>query len=233
MKCIVVGLGNFGSALSLKLMEEGHEVIGVDTNETYVNQLQDKLTHTLVMDTTNELAIAELPLEDTDVVIVGIGENVGASVTSTALFKKYGKNVRIIGRAISKVHETILEAMGVTEVVNPESDFAHQFANRLVVSGSVKSFVLDENYEISEVKVPESFIGKTVNEVSIVDKYKVSLVTILCQHKSKNILGKEMEGHQVSGVVNGSTVFKENDRLVLFGSVKALKNMMSELSLGD
>ena len=89
MKCIVIGLGNFGAALSLRLMEEGHEVIGIDTNQTYVNQLQEKLTHTLVMDSTNELALTELPLSDSDVIVVGIGEDVGASITTTALLKKH------------------------------------------------------------------------------------------------------------------------------------------------
>ncbi|MEQ8576912.1 MAG: NAD-binding protein, partial [Fulvivirga sp.] len=37
MKFIIVGLGNFGSALALKLVEEGHEVIGIDTNQNHVN----------------------------------------------------------------------------------------------------------------------------------------------------------------------------------------------------
>ena len=233
MKCIVIGLGNFGAALSLRLMEEGHEVIGIDTNQTYVNQLQEKLTHTLVMDSTNELALTELPLSDSDVIVVGIGEDVGASITTTALLKKHCVKTRIIGRAISHVHQTILEAMGVTEVINPEADFAHQFANRLMVSGSVKSFVLDDTYEISEVRVPEAFVGKSINELNIINTYKVSLVTVLGQSISKNILGKEVENYQVTGVVHGGTVFKENDRMVLFGSLKAIKKMMNDLNLDD
>jgi len=233
MKCIVIGLGNFGAALSLRLMEEGHEVIGVDTNATYVNHLQDKLTHTLVMDSTNEFALTELPLADSDVVVVGIGEDVGASVTTTALLKKHCDKTRIIGRAISPVHQTILEAMGVTEVVNPESDFAHQFANRLMVSGSIKSFALDDTYEITEVEVPDSFIGKSINDLKIIDTYKVSLVTVLGQKISKNILGHEVVNHQVTGVVHGGTIFKENDRMVLFGSLKAIKKMMSDLNLDN
>ena len=40
MKYIVVGLGNFGSTLALKLAEGGHEVIGVDNNESHINLLK-------------------------------------------------------------------------------------------------------------------------------------------------------------------------------------------------
>lgn len=229
MKFIVVGLGNFGSALALKLVEDGHEVIGVDTNETHVNFLQDKLTHTLTFDSTNELAISQLPLSDTDAVIIAIGEDVGASITTTALFRKHGKEIRIIGRAISNVHHTILEAMGVNEIINPEAEFAHQFANRLTVVGTLKSFVLDDDFEIAEVAVPPSFVGKSVNAVETVNRWQVSLVTILCQTYQKNILGKQVASKKVSGVVSGATIFKENDTLVLFGSVKSLRKMMGEL----
>ena len=230
MKCIVVGLGNFGAALSLRLMEEGHEVIGVDTKHSHVDDLKDLLTHTLVMDCTTELAVAELPLDDTDLVIIGIGEDIGASVTTTALFKKYGKNCKIVGRAISKIHQTILEAMGVDEIIRPEAEFAHQFANRISVSGSIKSLVLDENYEIAEIEVPESFVGKSVTEVDLIDNWKVSLVTILQQSVTKNILGSETEKRNVVGVISGSTIFKKGDSMILFGSLKSLKKMMNNFS---
>lgn len=230
MKFIIAGLGNFGSSLGIKLVEEGHEVIGVDTNQNLVNLLQDRLTHTLVFDSTNELAIRELPLSDTDAVIISIGEDVGASITTTALFKKHSKNTRIIARSISAVHRTILEAMGIEEILNPEEEFAQQFANRLTVKGTLKSFVLDDNYEIAEFEVPKCYVGKTVQEVDIVTEWQVSLVTILSEEKKKNILGQEVPNRKVSGVVSGATVFKENDTLVLFGYMKSLRKMMQELA---
>ncbi len=230
MKFIVVGLGNFGSALSLRLVEEGHEVIGIDTNHAHVNMLQDRLTHTLAVDTTNEMAIISLPISDTDYVVIGIGEDVGSSITTTALFKKHCVKAQIIGRAISPIHQTILEAMGIDIIINPEAEFAHQFANRLTVLGTIKSFALDDKHEIAEFKVPDTFIGKSVQEVDIVSKWKVSLITILSQTVKKNIIGNEIKEHKVSGVISGATVFKSMDTLVLFGAIKDLRAMMEELS---
>lgn len=230
MKFIIVGLGNFGSALGLKLVEDGHEVIGIDTNQNHVNSLSDSLTHTLAVDTTNELAITNLPISDTDFVVIGIGEDVGASITTTALFKKHCKKSKIIGRAISPIHQTILEAMGIDVIINPEAEFAHQFANRLTILGTIKSFILDDNYEIAEFKVPETFIDKTVQQADIVNKWNVSLITILSESVRKNILGSQIKERKVSGVVSGATVFRENDTLVLFGSIKSLRKMMEELA---
>ncbi len=229
MKFIVAGLGNFGSALALKLAQENHEVIGIDCNEELVNELQDELTHTIRMDSTNETAILQLPLDETDVVIVAIGEDLGASMTATALFKKHCVDVKIIARAISQVHRTILEAMDVDEIVTPEAEFANQFANRLMISGTVKSFLLDDTYEVAEFAVPPSFIGKSVDEVGLIEKWQVSLITVLSEEVSKNVLGKETRAHKVQGVVNGQTVFKQSDQLVLFGLIKSLRKMMNSM----
>ena len=41
MKFIIIGLGNFGATLGLRLVEDGHEVIGVDKRPEPVNLLKD------------------------------------------------------------------------------------------------------------------------------------------------------------------------------------------------
>lgn len=229
MKFIIVGLGNFGSALGLRLVEDGHEVIGLDFDEAPVNLLKDKLTYTVVLDATNELGITSLPLTDSDVVIISIGEDVGASVTAAALFKKHCSNTRIIARAISDIHQNILEAMGIEDIIHPEAEFADQLANRLIIKGSVKSISLDYNYEIAEIRVPEPFIGKTVAEINLISEWEVSLVTTLKRRKRRNILGISVEYNEVSGVVRGGTTFEEGDLLVLFGKKKALLEMVERI----
>lgn len=226
MKFIIVGLGNFGSTLGLRLVEDGHEVIGIDHNETPVNLLQDKLTHTIVLDTTNELGVTSLPLADTDIVVISIGEDVGASVTTTALFKKHCSETQIISRAISAVHQNILEAMGIADIIHPEAEFADQLANRLIIKGTVRSISLDPNYEIAELHLPKDFVGKTVAEANLVEDWSVSLVTILKKRKRRNFLGISVEYSEVAGVVAGSTELHEGDLLVVFGKKKSIADMM-------
>ena len=41
MKYIIIGLGNYGGVLAVELSAIGHEVIGVDTNESRVEALKD------------------------------------------------------------------------------------------------------------------------------------------------------------------------------------------------
>jgi len=234
MKFIVVGLGTFGSSLAVRLVEDGHEVIGVDDDPTHVDIHQNKLTHTLKMDSTNEQAVMSLPLSDTDVVVIAIGENTGDSITTAALFKKHAGECRIIARATSDIHKTIFQAMDIHETVNPESEYADQFANRISIAGTIKSFFLDEKYEIAEFKVPEMFVEKAVHEVDIVGNWNVSLVTIIRHKTRKNILGRTIQKDEVLGVISGNTEFGESDTLVLFGMIKDIEKMMKELGVsGD
>ena len=94
MKVIIIGLGNFGAALGKKMVKLGHEIIGVDNNIQRVEALKDKLSYTICLDATDELSINKLPLNNTDIVIISIGENEGANIMATAIFKN--KNDPII-----------------------------------------------------------------------------------------------------------------------------------------
>lgn len=228
MKFIIIGLGNFGSTLGLRLVEDGHEVLGVDENLSIVNLFQDKLTHTICMDATDELAVQRLPLSDTDVVIISIGEDIGASVTTTALIKKYC-STKIISRAISPVHHTILEAMGIEDIIHPEADFADQLATRLIVDGALRALVLDKKFEIVEASLPAGLEGQTVGEAGLREKYDVSIVTILKKQERRNLLGVKVERNEVSGVPRPDMVFQRGDILVLFGKTQDIQKFLKEM----
>ena len=123
MKYIIVGMGNFGGFLATRLTEMGHEVIGVDSSEVKIEQVKDKITHAILMDATDSVTVKTLPYKDADAVIITIGENVGASIMVTAIFKQLNVE-RLISRSINDVHETVIKAIGVSEIVHPEEDSA-------------------------------------------------------------------------------------------------------------
>lgn len=127
MKYIIVGLGNFGGPLAERLTAKGNEVIGLDINLDRVNSLKEKVSHTICLNATNEATIAELPLKNTDVVIICIGKDQGANVMATALFKNIGVK-RLVSRATNNIHESILRAIGVDEIIKPEEEAAERWA---------------------------------------------------------------------------------------------------------
>jgi len=227
MKFIIIGLGNFGSSLAQKLTNSGHEVIGVDSKMSKVELLKEKITHTICLDSTDVNAVKHLPLEDTDIVMVCIGEDEGASILTTALMKQLNVK-RLISRAVSPLHQTILEAMQVDEIVHPEEETAERWAKKLNIMGVVDSFELTGEYNIIEAKVPKHFIGKTLEEIGVRRNYNVIVLTTIKMSEEKNLIGIVRKVSKVQEVASGKTLLDANDILVLYGRINDIKHFLKE-----
>lgn len=227
MKFIIIGLGTFGSSLAQKLTSMGHEVIGVDSKLSKVESHKESITHTICLDSTDLMAVKHLPLEDSDIVVVCIGEDEGASILTTALMKQL-KVKRLISRAVSPLHETILEAMEVDEIVHPEEETAERWAKKLNIKGVIDSFELSGDYNIIEARVPEHFVGKTLEELGVRRNYNVIVLTTIKPVEVKNILGLTRKVLKVQEIASAKTILDDKDIMVLYGRMKDIKNFLNE-----
>ncbi len=225
MKYIIVGMGSFGGFLAARLTELGHEVVGVDSSEIKIEQVKDKITHAILMDATDAETVKTLPYKDADAVIITIGENVGASIMVTAIFKQLNVT-RLISRAINPVHETVIKAIGITEILHPEEDSAERMAKRLQMKNVLDSLDLSDDYNVIEVKTPERYVGMTLEETNLRKEYKVTVITIIHEIERTNMLGKKSIINNVVGVVIGDTKIVAGDFLVLFGSSKDIQRIL-------
>lgn len=225
MKFIIFGLGHFGYALASRLTSMGHEVIGIDKSMNRVEAFKEDISHTLCMDATDQIAVSGLPLKDADAVIVSIGEDEGASIMTIALLKKL-KVKKIIGRATSPLQKTVLEAMGITEFVDPETETAERLANTLDIKGVIDSFQISDKYRIMEIDVPAKYIGQSIQKADLLNKYTVTILTIIRKGSQENSLGITTSEPVVLGVLPPDFVMEAGDVLVLFGDLKDIEKLM-------
>lgn len=227
MKFIIIGLGNFGSSLAQKLTKTGHEVIGVDSKMSKVESFKEKITHTICLDSTDPQAVKHLPLQDTDVVMVCIGEDEGASILTTALMKQM-KAKRLISRTVSPIHNLILEAMQIDEIIHPEEETAERWAKKFNINGVVDSFDLPGDYGIVEARVPKFLTGKTLSEINVRKHHKVIVLTTIKTGIEKNLLGISRKVNKVQEVANSKTILTEGDIMVLYGLMNDIKKFLKE-----
>ena len=227
MKFIIIGLGSFGASLAQKLTALGNEVIGIDINMSKVDAYKEKITYTICMDATDEFTVSGLPLKETDVVLVAIGENQGANIMATALLKNF-KVKRLISRSINPLHEKVLQAIGVNEIVHPEEETAERWTKKLSLSNVVDSFELSDDYIIIEAKVPVDFIGKTIMEVGFRKDFNILVLTIIREVEVKSILGKTRTETKVLGVAAANDILERDDVLVLYGSKNDLQMFLKQ-----
>jgi trk system potassium uptake protein TrkA len=227
MKYIIIGLGIFGSSLAEKLTSSGHEVIGVDKVMSKVELIKDKIAHSICLDASDAQAISNLPLKDTDIVVIAIGEDAGANIMATAVMKHYNMK-RIISRAVTPLHQTVLEAMGITEIVHPEEETADRWAKKLNVKGIIDSFELTDDHYIVEAKLPAPFLDKPLEEIDFPKKYNVMVLNVVDDQDTKNASGITKKIRKMKALANSETIIKENDLVILYGRMNDIKKVLQE-----
>jgi trk system potassium uptake protein TrkA len=159
--------------------------------------------------------------------MVCIGEDEGASILTTALMKQL-KVKRLISRAVTPLHEMILDAMQVDEIVHPEEETAERWAKKLNLTGVVDSFELSGDYNIIEAKVPRHFAGKNLAEIGVRKNYNVIVLTTIKTVIEKNLIGISRKVNKVQEVGNSKTVLVENDIMVLYGRMDDIRRFLNE-----
>lgn len=175
MKFCVIGVGRFGYHVATTLAENGMDVIAVDSNESIIASIRDKVTQAICMRVVDEESLHSIGIDEIDTVIVAMGENFAQSILITAILKQKLKISNVITRSISKIHQDILQLIGADQVILPEQEVGIRLADNL--SLPFKSVIrISSNFSISKLQVPKNFVGKTIKELEIETDHNVKCI---------------------------------------------------------
>ena len=174
---VVIGLGNFGYHVAVTLFEHGHQVLAIDANSKKIEQIKDKVTQSVVANVKEKEALTELITKDIDAAVVSLGDKIEASILTAMYLKDLGVK-RIIVKAVNDDHGQILDLIGATEVIYPEKDEAVRLAQKLTMPNLIEHIPIASGYSIIEMAVPDNFIGKSLKELQLRNKYGVEVIAI-------------------------------------------------------
>jgi trk system potassium uptake protein len=173
-KFCVIGVGRFGYHVATKLAEHGMEVLAVDSNESIVASIRDRVTQAICMRIRDEESLRSIGIEEMDAVIVAIGEEFSQSILVTALLKQKLKISNVIVRSITTLQRDILELIGADQIILPEQEMGSRLADKL--SLKYGNFIrITENFSINYFKAPAHFVGEKISELPL-KEYHVTLV---------------------------------------------------------
>ncbi len=227
MRFIVAGLGYFGTAISENLTSQGHEVIGIDSRINKVELIKDNITHSICMDTTDEHIVGGLPVKDTDMVIVAIGEDQGKNILTTAVFKNLGAKY-IVCRALNKLHEQILKAIGANDIIRPEEEAAKKWSKKLTFKNICNSFELNKHFSIIETIAPKNLFNKSLEELNFREEYNIMVLTKIKQTQKKSLIGEKTNVPYVEGLASANMIINQGDTLVLYGANVDLERFLKK-----
>ena len=173
----VFGLGRYGTAVARELVDNGMEVIAIDTEQKIVNDAAAYLPICKCADVTDAEVISRLGIGNIDTVIVCMASNLEASVMAVTLCKEAGVKT-VIAKCADEMHQKILLRVGADRVVIPESESGVRLAKNLLSSGFIDMISLSKDVSMVEIDVNDEWIGKNLIELNLRKKYGFNVVAI-------------------------------------------------------
>lgn len=116
----------------------------------------------------------------------------------------------VVSRAARDVHAKFLLKNGADEIVYPEKQLASWTAIRYSADHILDYVQLDDSHGIFEISVPKGWMGKTIGDLDIRNRYNI------------NIMGLKHDGNMELNI-SSDTVFPEDDTMLVLGSIKNIQ----------
>lgn len=228
-KFAVIGLGKFGATVATTLFENGVEVLVIDKDERVVEELKDRVTAAIIMDSTDEFSVKQLGLENMDAVILAMGSNIQESILTSAILKKLGVG-KIYAKVETHLHGRILELIGVQNILFPEEMVGVQLAKTLLSRNILEYVNLSSGHIMLELVAPRSFIGQTLQDLSLPLKRGINVIAIKYNKLAVTEDGKNVIERKMNDMPGASDIVNEGDVLILLGPQAKINQLINETS---
>jgi trk system potassium uptake protein TrkA len=213
MNLAVLGLGTFGKNLTISLSEAGHQISVLDMDAKAVASVQNLCELALVADCTDRAALEQMHPYALQCAIVALGNDMGASVLCTLLLKEMGAP-RVVAKAVTAEHKTILKRVGADQVVFPEQEAAARLAMSLTYSNLLDYLPIGPDYSIMELAPPAAMVGKSIGELDLRRKYGINVLAV-----------RELVPERLLPMVEPDFIIKDSDVLVVLGNRDNLERL--------
>lgn len=206
----VIGLGVFGSAVAIELARLGNDVLAIDLNAERVNAIADSVTQAVVTDARDEKNLRDLGVQESDAVVVAIGEDLEANILVTLTIKNMPRPV-VWAKALNHNHHRILNKLGADHIMHPEHEMGMRLAHSLMYPDVIDYISLGNDQFTVEVRASERLAGQSIEALQLLEHH-VQLV--LVKHH-RNVLVPPPADY----------LFTVGDQLLLVGTLDNLRRM--------
>jgi len=178
-----------------------------------VQKIKEVVSQAVIIDATDREALEALGISQVDAAVVCIGTRMQASILATLHLKDLGIK-RVLAKATSEEHGRILKKVGANEIFFPEKDLAIGVASRLDNPNMLDYLPFIEGYSIAELAPPKDFVGKSLKELDLINRFSVQILAV------KEILPKGL-----ILIPKADFVIKDSDALIVLGPDETLKEL--------
>ena len=175
---VCVGLGTFGSAAAQALYKQGHDVVALDLDGDLVDRMAPFVTRAAVGDGRDRAVLERVGAAGADAAVVSTGDDVSASALAVMALRDLDVG-EVFVKVVSADHARIASRLGATRTVFPERESAINLALQMTQGAALINYVrLGSGLSIQEMAVPRSWEGKTLRELDLPRRHRVSVVAV-------------------------------------------------------
>lgn len=200
---LIVGMGSFGHHLCKCLSRQKCEIMIVDSDESVLEDMLPYVVSAKVGDCTNIEVLRSFGIDQFDTCFVCIGGNFQNSLEVTSLLKELGAK-KVLSKANEDIQAKFLLRNGADEVIYPEQDVARNIAVSESNDSIFDCIELTPDHAIYEIRVPESWIGKSIVGLNIRQSFRLNVLAV------KN-------GESLNMMPGPDYVFRKNDHPLVMG----------------
>lgn len=205
----VFGLGSFGESVAVTLQELGCEVVVVDNHMERIENISPYVSYAVQADIEDPEVIRSLGARNLDGVVVAVADDMEASIMATLVSKEIGVPY-VLAKAKNDLHAKVLKKIGADSIIFPEKEIGQSVARNLVSGEFVDWISLSPDYSITEIAVPEKWIGKSLSEIDV------------RRTKDVNVVGVRI-GEKIQVTIDPEEPLQKEMVLIMIGSNEALE----------
>ena len=153
--------------------------------------------------------IRSLGARNLDGVVVAVADDMEASIMATLVSKEIGVPY-VLAKAKNELHAKVLKKIGADSIIFPEKEIGQSVARNLVSGEFVDWISLSPDYSITEIQVPEKWIGKSLSEIDV------------RRTKDVNVVGVRI-GEKIQVTIDPEEPLQKEMMLIMIGSNEALE----------
>lgn len=178
----VFGLGSFGESVAVTLQELGCEVVVADNRMERIEDISPYVSYAVQADIEDPEVIKSLGARNLDGVVVAVADDMEASIMATLVSKEIGVPY-VLAKAKNNLHAKVLKKIGADSIIFPEQEIGKSIARNLVSGEFVDWIALSSDYSITEIQVPEKWVGKSLSEIDVRRTSDVNVVGVRVRDK--------------------------------------------------
>lgn len=211
MRIVIIGAGNAGRQLAMRLCEERHSVVMIDADPEALAQAESGLDILTICGPGSSPAVLEEAQVDRSDLLIAVTDNDEVNLLSCLLAHAAGVKAKIARVTNPKyLHGSShydLQRMGIDLVINQKQECAREVFSMLQIPGAVEAFdlfagkVMVAGFGLGAVS---PLVGRTPAECDRLDL--IQKVRVIAIRRDRELV-----------VPHGNTQFRQNDLVYLVG----------------